>query len=100
MLISFAVVRVEACFIYAMKIVPPQDGRHGATWAAEAEPDARGVRRVSKSSSPVCARSGIISVWNIHLCHYFVCQEPSLYLPMVLIRYFSKMSSCDTVRVC
>ena len=59
-----------ACFIYDMKAVALQDGRHGASWAAEAElPVARGGRRVSRCSSLVCGRFGIFSDFGKSIRH-------------------------------
>ena len=74
MLLARTVVQVGDCFTYAMKIVPPQDERNGASWATEAEPVARGVRRVSRCSSPVCGRFSVCSVWKIHSRHDFLRQ--------------------------
>ena len=69
--------RLEAFFIFGIKLVPPQDGRHVPTSMTEAEPVARSGRRVSMCSSPVCARFRIYFVWEINSCHDHVCQKPS-----------------------
>ena len=55
MLIARTVLSVGSYFpfVFAMKILPAQDGRHEAPCAADGEPVARGGGKVGRSSSPL-----------------------------------------------
>ena len=56
-----------------MKIVPPLDARRGGSLEAEDEPVARGGKRVSRCSFPVCERFCIYFVGKLHSCHDSFC---------------------------